>query len=161
MGYTTATTTGNLGGLKGANVLCNSAYPGSHWASVDEIERLGSSYPWTYPVWVRGTINANADFYRGIVTGYCSYSTIQYRQYLPYQNNINCSGWTSGSLTIDLTQPMYGYNGCGGWAYSYYRDDWENGSFYPTGYLYGTIINTSGNLDYDVCSVGYRIACVK
>jgi hypothetical protein len=159
-GYTSAQT-GNLGGLKGANTLCNSAYSGSHWASVDEIERLGSSYPWTDSVWVRGAINANADFYRGITVGYCEYSVYKARQYLPYLNNINCSGWVSGSQTIDYSNSMAGYNGCQGYSYAYYRDDYLNSNLYQTGYLYGTIISSAGYLDYAVCNGSYKIACVR
>jgi len=159
-GYTSAQT-GNLGGLKGANTLCNSAYSGSHWASVDEIERLGSSYPWTDSVWVRGAINANADFYRGITVGYCEYSVYKARQYLPYLNNINCSGWVSGSQTIDYSNSMAGYNGCQGYGYSYYRDDYLNSNLYQTGYLYGTIISSAGYLDYATCNGSYKIACVR
>lgn len=56
--------TGNLGYIKGANALCNSAYSGSHWASLDEIIRLGSNYPWTYNVWVRDAFSSiNTDSY--------------------------------------------------------------------------------------------------
>jgi hypothetical protein len=50
-GYTAATNA-NIGGLKGGNALCDSAYPGSHWASRDEIMKLGASYPWTQAVWL-------------------------------------------------------------------------------------------------------------
>jgi hypothetical protein len=42
-----------LGGHKGGNEKCEAEYPGSHWASEEEIMKLGSSYPWTYSVWVR------------------------------------------------------------------------------------------------------------
>ncbi len=52
MGYTDLTNAG-IGGLKGGNDLCHSNYPGSHWASVDEVMKLGSSYPWTQPIWIR------------------------------------------------------------------------------------------------------------
>lgn len=42
---------GNLGGLKGANQKCNSAYSGSHVCLYPEIVRLGNSYPYTHSVW--------------------------------------------------------------------------------------------------------------
>ena len=53
-GYTAQAYDGNLGGLKGANDKCESNFPGSHWASIDELSRLGASYTWAATVWVRG-----------------------------------------------------------------------------------------------------------
>jgi|SRR3990167_3351415 len=53
-GYTAQAYDGNLGGLKGANDKCESNFPGSHWASIDELSRLGASYTWVATVWVRG-----------------------------------------------------------------------------------------------------------
>jgi hypothetical protein len=52
VGYS-ASTNANLGGLKGGNAICESLYPGSHWASMDEIMSLGAKYPWTDSVWIR------------------------------------------------------------------------------------------------------------
>jgi hypothetical protein len=160
-GYTSAQT-GNLGGLKGANTICDSAYPGSHWASVDEIERLGSNYPWTDSVWVRGSINANGDFYRSVNVGYCYYnSTYNTKQYLPSYNNVYCTGWTNASQTFNFSASMGGgYNSCMGYARVYYRDDYYNGGIYATGYLYGIIMNSAGYLDYATCNNSYKIACV-
>lgn len=60
-GYTSTATNGNLGGLKGANQKCETAYPGSHWASLDEIMKLGAQYPWTYDVWVRDALASYGD----------------------------------------------------------------------------------------------------
>jgi len=57
-GYTTARDA-NLGGVKGANKVCEEAFPGSHWASSDEIARLGSKYPWATAVWVRDFSDGN------------------------------------------------------------------------------------------------------
>lgn len=51
-GYTNLTSA-NIGGLKGGNELCETSYPGSHWASMEEIMTLGAKYPWTASVWVR------------------------------------------------------------------------------------------------------------
>jgi len=52
-GYT-GTYTGNLGSLAGAASKCNTAYSGSHWCTYDEIQRLGTSYPYTSTVWING-----------------------------------------------------------------------------------------------------------
>jgi len=51
-GYTALSDAG-IGGLKGGNASCSAAYPGSHWASSDEVMKLGSQYPWTKPIWIR------------------------------------------------------------------------------------------------------------
>ena len=56
-GYTTATYNGNLGGLIGAEQKCNASWPGSHWLSMREILKLGSSYPWSKSVWLPGIDN--------------------------------------------------------------------------------------------------------
>lgn len=45
-GITAAETTGNMGDFKGANQNCNSEFPGSHWASLDEIIKLGNEFTW-------------------------------------------------------------------------------------------------------------------
>jgi len=43
---------GDLGYYKGANEKCDSAYSGSHRCSFEEIIKLGSSYPYTYSIWI-------------------------------------------------------------------------------------------------------------
>jgi hypothetical protein len=69
MGFT-QTYSGALGGLKGANAKCEQEFPGSHWASVDEIMKLGATYPWTYPVWVRTLHGRDATFHNVTNDGY-------------------------------------------------------------------------------------------
>lgn len=76
MGYTSLTGA-NLGGLKGGNEICNTSYPGSHWASLDEIMKLGVSYTWAHPVWLRDfstneTAGSNGDY---ICRGYNYHGT--------------------------------------------------------------------------------------
>lgn len=95
MGYSAAST-GNLGGSKGANTKCNAAYAGSHWASYDEIMRLGTSYPWSSNAWVRDAFypfmdNANNQmvFFKD---GYLNRSVPDYRY-------AQCQGWTDASWT--------------------------------------------------------------
>ncbi|MEK7607972.1 MAG: hypothetical protein AAB495_00080 [Patescibacteria group bacterium] len=55
-GYSTTTYDGAIGGGTGGvrkgNIICNSNYSGSHWASMSELMALGSNYPWTYSVWL-------------------------------------------------------------------------------------------------------------
>jgi hypothetical protein len=51
-GYTPSTYTGSLGGVKGGNAACQSAYPGSHWMGVQEVLMMGSEYPWTSNAWL-------------------------------------------------------------------------------------------------------------
>lgn len=79
-GYT-ADTNANLGGLKGGNALCNTAYPGSHWASADEMLRLGPSNPWTTSVWVRNYDDVSWDDNSGV----------------PAYAQQECKGWTSSA----------------------------------------------------------------
>ena len=43
---------GDLNGVKGANIKCNSEHSGSHWCSWDEIVKLGNLYPDTEIVWI-------------------------------------------------------------------------------------------------------------
>ncbi|MEK7607970.1 MAG: hypothetical protein AAB495_00070 [Patescibacteria group bacterium] len=52
-GYTSTTFNGSLGGLKGGNQKCQNDYPGSVWASIDNIRLLGSRYPWSVAIWVQ------------------------------------------------------------------------------------------------------------
>jgi hypothetical protein len=61
-GYTT-TTNGNLQGPRGAQLSCAVAFPALnnktnhvHWCSAKELNDLGSSYPFTYEVWVRDAV---------------------------------------------------------------------------------------------------------
>ncbi len=62
MGFTSSAYNGNIlgaaGVATGGHALCNAAYAGSHWASWEEIQQLGATYPATYPVWVRDAIAA-------------------------------------------------------------------------------------------------------
>ena len=51
-GYTPLAYTGDVDGLGGGNEKCNAAYPGSHWATVDDILNLGSAYPFTETAWI-------------------------------------------------------------------------------------------------------------
>lgn len=78
-GYT-AEYSGALGGLKGANAKCEQEYPGSHWADISEIMKLGAAYPWTYPVWVRMIDGQSSSIGDG-------------------RRNDNCFGWTQ-TLTV-------------------------------------------------------------
>ncbi len=95
MGYT-GLVTGVLGGsstlgIRQGNSLCNSSYPGSHWASWDEIARLGTNYPYTYTVWIRDavagvTLIGSGVYYFYVKGGYS------------YQGgDFECSGWTSST----------------------------------------------------------------
>ena len=52
-GYTTTSFAMTTSALKNKMDACSSDYPGSHWASSDEIVRLWSNYPWTSTAWPR------------------------------------------------------------------------------------------------------------
>ena len=41
----------NLGGIKGSNQKCETAFAGSHVCTYEEIVRLGTSYPYSNAVW--------------------------------------------------------------------------------------------------------------
>jgi hypothetical protein len=154
-GYTSATSTGNLGDISGANARCNSAYPGSHWGTLEEIIELGPNYPWTYDVWI-GNINSGPMILGSrYLVGFDSYASGE-REYLPYPHVTTCSGWTSGNLTISLANTVNGYNASQMW-----KDDYANQNFYYLNYQYGPVLRAAGYPDWDVCSVGYRLACVK
>jgi len=92
-GYT-ASTIAAMGGFKGANALCDSAFPGSHFASIDEIMRLGAKYPWTKEVWIRG-----------IQTG-DSVGNMGFDNNAGYGNTIlkECRGWTGSGIGPMLYQ---------------------------------------------------------
>lgn len=42
----------NLGGIKGSNQKCETAFAGSHVCTYEEIVRLGTSYPYSNAVWL-------------------------------------------------------------------------------------------------------------
>lgn len=94
MGYTASAYTGNLGTVKGANAYCDANYAGSHWASFDEVVRLGSSYPWTYQVWVRDAI---AGLHVDSGTGSQGFSLKDSSVYWAGYNDGTCSNWSSGA----------------------------------------------------------------
>ena len=88
-GYTASTYTGALTGLLGANAKCDTDYDGSHWASLDELMKLGDDYPATAYVWVREGF------------GWFSDSTSRYDDWGTswVTNEISCVGWSSNSLS--------------------------------------------------------------
>jgi hypothetical protein len=151
-GYTSASTA-NLGGTKGADTTCNSAYSGSHWASGEELVALGSSYPWTYDVWLGHVFAGPMILSRTYVIGAFKAAG---SEYIPYLNPVTCTGWTSGSQTISLADVISGYNGSG-----FYRGDYYLNSFYGINYQYGSVMRAAGYPDWNVCSASYRLACVQ
>ena len=90
-GYTSSTYSGNLGQLKGANDKCEANYSWSHWASYDEIMRLGATYPWTQNAWVRDAV-------QGLdVSGNSGVYVYNYKDGFGYLNgrpDYNCIGWS-------------------------------------------------------------------
>jgi hypothetical protein len=64
-GYTPVSYNGNLGGPKGANDKCATAYAQYnnaqnhvHWCSLEELMEFGNSYPYNSAVWVRDAVLA-------------------------------------------------------------------------------------------------------
>ncbi len=104
-GYTSSAFTGNLGGYKEANAKCENDYPGSHWASVNEIMRLGASYPYTDNIWVRDAIRTYDQ--AGNRTGYAGGTSINdgasFEGY--------CNGWKSAEVSYNgpVTRTTDGY----------------------------------------------------
>ena len=98
MGYTASSYTGNMGGTKGMNAICNTSYPGSHACTWDEIIKLGTSYPWTGNAWmVDGQYAISSDSYRFVYTkdgGSANATAYNYAVISP-----NCAGWTSSSTS--------------------------------------------------------------
>jgi hypothetical protein len=159
-GYT-ATTTGNLGGLKGANTSCNAAYAGSHWASIDEILSLGPNYPWTNNAWIRGQTANYADMQNEIVTQVNTPDeenpSIYYREYLPYSYGQTCVGWTSGAATLAMSSSRTD----GVFAGFYYRDDYAKSRLYYNRKNLGPYLTTTGVMDWQTCNSTAYLACVK
>ena len=91
-GYTASTYTGALTGLLGANAKCDTDYDGSHWASLDELMKLGDDYPATAYVWVREGFGWFSDS-----TSYFIPTLGSPSWYLWYTNPISCAGWSSNS----------------------------------------------------------------
>jgi hypothetical protein len=156
-GYTTSAYTGNLGGLKGANDKCDADHSGSHWASVDEIMKLGPNYPWTQDVWalaiVAGAGEANQmDMY------YEYYDpNPSWREILVSSGSVfKCSGFMSSSTTFNFSQTKVGLTGL-----TYNIDVYVNSHLYYLGNQYGTYLSASGALDWLKCNQTAYLACVK
>jgi hypothetical protein len=59
-GYTTATTTGNIGGLTNAHAMCGAQFPGSHFCTGYEFFSSNSTVPLSAPgAWVDFTDSSN------------------------------------------------------------------------------------------------------
>jgi hypothetical protein len=84
VGYTPTSFTGNLGGRTGANGVCNSAYPGSHFCIDWELDQAvpppPASTAWIDP----GNPQTSSRYFRA------GYST---------SDSTTCAGWTSASAS--------------------------------------------------------------
>jgi acyl-homoserine lactone acylase PvdQ len=106
-GYSTSSYAGDLGGppygLKGMATICNTDKPGSHACSYDEIQALGSKYPYSSNAWIIdgsrtsavGQMLRDGTSYEGTAgLGMCvGWSSNSGGYYGPYLN-------TSGSLAL-------------------------------------------------------------
>jgi len=79
-----------------------------------------------------------------------------YYEYVPYYHITTCSGWTSSSQTINLSNTVNGYNDT-----NMQRLDYLLLNFYSLNYQYGTVLKAAGYPDWGFCSNSYRLACVK